>query len=112
MKHPCVVNGERYVDRVLRIYRATPTVLGHVRQADRALAKEWYDRRIPLYAVHNALILGATRRLLNNAFSTPMPPIRSLAYFVPILQEVLDRPPGPRDIAEILERLEARGIHW
>jgi len=112
VRHPCVVNGERYVSVVLRLYRATPTVLGHVRQADRALAKRLYDQRIPLYAVRNALILGAARRVLHNGFSTPMPPVRSLSYFVPILREILDRPPGHREIAELIDQTRAQGVDW
>ncbi len=96
----------QYVHAVLDLYRATPTVLGHVRRADRDLAGALYDRGIPLYLVENALLVAATRRVLNNAFSTqPPPPIRSLAYLVPVLTELSHRPLGPRDIDELPRRL-------
>jgi len=95
----------RYVRAVLALYRATPTALGHVRRADRALAADLYDRGVPLYLVENSLLVAAARRVLNNAFSTPLPPIRSLAYVLPIVTELQNRPLGPRDIDELRVRL-------
>lgn len=95
----------RYVRAVLALYRATPTALGHVRGADRVLAGELYDRGVPLYRVEDALLVAAARRVLNNAFSTPLPPIRSLAYVLPVLTELQHRPLGPRDIDELRGRL-------
>ncbi len=96
-----------YVRELLRRYRATPGVLGHVRRADRQLAEVLFDRGIPLFAVENALLLGAARRVLNNAFSTPPPAIRSLHYFTAIIHEMLTRPLGYRDLEELRARLRA-----
>ncbi len=104
------VNGgdprARYVREVLALYRTTPTALGHVRRTDRDLAGSLYDRGVPLYLVRDALLVAAARRVLNNAFSTPPPPIRSLAYVLPILSELQQRPLGPRDIDELHRRLQ------
>ena len=95
----------RYVRAVLARYRATPTVLGHVRRADRDLAADLHDRGVPLYLVENALLLAAARRVLNNAFSAPPPPIRSLAYILPLIAELQTRPLGPRDFDKLRQRL-------
>jgi hypothetical protein len=89
---------EQYVRRLLQLYRRTPGVLGRVRKADRILAGQLYDQRIPLYVVADALIVAAARRDRYNAFSTPLPPIRSLQYFLGAVRELLERPLGPRDI--------------
>lgn len=97
----------RYVREVLRLYIATPTVLGCVRRADRLLAGQLYDQQVPLYAVANAFVIGAARRVLHNGFSTPMPPVRSLHFFLPIIREVIDRPPGYRDTALLQDKLAA-----
>jgi hypothetical protein len=105
-------DGDRYVSEVIRLYRATPTVVGHVRHADRVLARRLYDERVPLYVIRNALILGAARRLLHNGFSTPMPPVRSLHYFVPLVREVLDRPPGYREVEHMVDKLRRHGAGW
>jgi len=114
MSHP---GGEvaraHYVRAVLALYRSTPTALGHVRRADRVLAGQLYDRGLPLYLVENALLVAAARRVLNNAFSTPLPPIRSLAYVLPVLTELQLRPLGPRDIDELRARLRhALASEW
>jgi hypothetical protein len=89
------------VRSVLSLYRSTPGVLGHIRKADRLLAGELYDQRIPLHVVANAFVVAAARRVHHNAFSAPMPPIRSLAYFAGVVRELLERPLGPRDIEEL-----------
>lgn len=98
----------QYVREVLRLYTATPGVLGRVRRADRTLAGQLFDRRVPLYAIDHALILAAARRIQHNAFSAfPMPPVRSLHYFLGVIQEVLQRPPGYREIDLLREKLAA-----
>lgn len=94
-----------YVREVLRLYRATPTVIGHVRRADRAFAASLFDRGVPLFAVENALLVGAARRILNNASAAPPSPIRSLHYFSAIVEEMLQRPLGYRDLDEFRRRL-------
>jgi len=99
------VARQRYIRAVLEIYTATPGVLGRIRRADRLLAGEMFDRRIPLYVVDYACVLAAARRTFRNAYAAPLPPIRSLQYLVPIVQEVIQRPPGPRDISQLRERL-------
>ncbi len=92
---------QHYVQAVLDRYRQTPGVLGRVRRADRQLAQRLYQDRVPFYVIDRACVLAAARRIKNNAFSTPLPPIRSLHYFLPVIQEVIRRPPGPRDIEEM-----------
>lgn len=105
-------DADRYVSEIIRLYRATPTVLGRVRAADHMLARRLYDERVPIYAVRNALILGAARRVLHNGFSTPMPPVRSLHYFVPLVREVMDRPPGYREMEQLVDQLRQHGGDW
>ena len=96
-----------YVREVLRLYRATPGVLGHVRRADRQLAAALFDRGVPVFAVENAFLVAAARRVLNNAFATPLPSIRSLYYFAGVIEEMLARPLGYRDIDDLRARLTA-----
>jgi hypothetical protein len=64
------------------------------------LARQLYNQRIPLYLITDTLIVTATRRARHNAFSTPLPPIRSLHYFVGTIRELRDRPLGPRDLEQ------------
>jgi hypothetical protein len=96
---------QRYVRELLRLYVATPGVAGRVRRADRQLAQALYDHNVPLYAVANAFIVAAARRVRHNAYSTPPPPIQSLHYFRNVIREMLERPPGHREIEQLRQSL-------
>jgi hypothetical protein len=78
-----------YVRRLLEAYRATPGTCGAVRRPDRLLAAQLHERGVPLEAVENALILAAARRLARPTDAPPLGTIRSLAYFAPVIEEVL-----------------------
>jgi hypothetical protein len=78
-----------YVRRLLDAYRVTPGTCGVVRRPDRVLAVQLHQRGVPLEAVENAFVLAAARRLVRPAGAAPLGPIRSLAYFSPVIEEVL-----------------------
>jgi hypothetical protein len=84
-----------YVRRVLEAYRTTPGTCGAVRRADRLLASQLHERGVPAEAVENALILAAARRFMRPAGAPPLSTVRSLAYFVPVIDEVLQAAVGP-----------------
>jgi len=84
-----------YIRRLLEAYRATPGTCGAVRRPDRLLAAQLHQRGVPIEAVENALILAAARRLARPADAPPLGTIRSLAYFSPVIEEVLRLPVGP-----------------
>ena len=84
---------------------ATPGVAGHVRRADRDFAASLFDQGVPLYAVDYAFVVAAARRIRHNAYATPLPAIRSLHYFREVIREMLERPPGLRDIQQMREML-------
>ncbi len=79
---------EEYVRKVLDAYRQTPGTTGNIRRQDRLLAAQLHDLAIPLKTVENALVLAAARRLLRPADAPPLPTVRSLAYFQPVIDEV------------------------
>jgi hypothetical protein len=81
---------EDYVRKVLEAYRNTPGTCGHLRRPDRLLAVQLYQRGIPLHKVENALVLAAVRRLIRPADAPPLATVRSLAYFLPVIEEVLE----------------------
>ena len=82
------ISREEYVRKVLAAYRHTPGTTGIARQPDRLLAGQLYQRGVPLTAVENALVLAAARRLLRPASTPPLATVRSLAYFLPVIEEV------------------------
>ncbi len=84
------IGREEYIQKVLRAYRQTPGTAGTIRRPDRLLAAQLYTRGVPLRAVENALVLAASRRLLRPTNAPPLGTIRSLAYFLPVIDEVRD----------------------
>ena len=100
-----------YVRRVLDAYRLTPGTCGVVRRPDRLLAAELHERGVPAEAVENALTLAAARRLIRPADAPPLGTVRSLAYFMPVIEEVLEtkvRPEYYQHLRVKLQRLAAQ----
>ena len=81
---------EEYVRQVLEAYRKTPGTMGTVRQPDRLLAAQLYQRGLALSVIENALLLAAVRRQIRPVNTPPLGTIRSLAYFLPVINEVLE----------------------
>jgi hypothetical protein len=80
---------EQYVHRVLEAYQRTPGTSGQVRPPDRQLALELQQCGIPLHTVENAFLLAAARRIFRPAQAPPLTTVRSLAYFLPVIEELL-----------------------
>ena len=89
------ISSAEYVQRVLEAYRQTPGTAGTVRRPDRVLAAQLHDRGVPLCAVENAFVLAASRRQIRPAGAPPLNTIRSLAYFSPVIEEVLESRVNP-----------------
>jgi hypothetical protein len=51
-----------------------------------------YLRRVAIDAVECALLVGSLRRLGRPSDCSPPAPIRSLAYFLPVVEELLEQP--------------------
>lgn len=89
-----LLDSDEYVRRVLEAYRATPGTCGAVRSPDRAFALTLHRRGVPLAAVENAFVLAAARRLARRPGAAPLGIVRSLAYFEPVIDEVLESTAG------------------
>jgi hypothetical protein len=103
---------EEYVRRVLEAYRKTPGTMGTVRRPDRTLAAQLFQRGISLTVVENALVLAATRRLIRRPDALPLGMVRSLAYFMPVIEEVLELRVSPdyfRYLRQKLQRILLNG---
>ena len=99
------MDRSEYVRQLLEAYRATPGVCGAVRRPDRALAAQLYERGVSLEAVENALTLAAARRIARPANAPPLTTIRSLAYFSPVIEEVLHLQAGPEYFHHLRNRI-------
>jgi hypothetical protein len=97
---------EEYIRRVLDAYRKTPGTMGTVRRPDRVLAAQLYQRGVSVSVIENAFVLAATRRQMRPADSPPLGTIRSLAYFLPVIEEVLDLRVSPDYFRYLRHKLE------
>jgi hypothetical protein len=84
------ISREDYIQKVLDTYRQTPGTTGMIRRPDRLLAAQLHGRGVPLCAIENAFVLATSRRLIRPRNAVPLNTIRSLAYFSPVIEEVLD----------------------
>jgi hypothetical protein len=98
-----------YVRRLLAAYRATPGTCGVVRRPDRVLAAQLHQRGVPLDAVENAFVLAAARRLMRSAGAAPLGTIRSLAYFSPVIEEVLQLQVSQEYFQHLRHKLQRAG---
>lgn len=101
------VSQQEYVRRVLEAYQKTPGTSGRARRPDRMLAAQLYARGVPAVAIENALILAAARRLIRPPDAPPLGAIRSLAYFLPIIEEVLELRVSPDYFEHLRRKLQA-----
>ena len=97
---------EEYIRQVLGAYRKTPGTMGTVRRADRMLAMQLYQRHVSASLIENAFVLAAARRLMRPADALQLGTIRSLAYFLPVIEEVLDMRVSPNYFQYLRHKLQ------
>jgi hypothetical protein len=97
-----------YVAAVLILYVELPETPLRTSVQDQWQARRLCDRSVPLRVVESALLLASLRRLVRPADGPPLSPIRSLAYFLPVIDELLSHP-APDNYLEYL-RLKLRRL--
>ena len=80
-----------YVRTILDLYLRLPETPNQSSRLDRQLALERFKRNIPVPAVEAAFLLASARRLARDQKATGL--VRSLHYFLPVLEEVGCTPP-------------------
>jgi hypothetical protein len=101
-------NPALYVSAVMTLYVDLPDTALRASVPDQRQARIWFDRGVPLEVVETALLLACLRRTVRPSDVPPLPRIRSLAYFQPVIQELLDHP-APGGYLQYL-RLKLRDI--
>ena len=80
---------------MLRAYRSCPATVGHLLRNDRRLALKLFESAVPIDIVEAALAIAALRRAYRPADAPPLPKVRSLAYFLPVIDELMASPLEP-----------------
>jgi hypothetical protein len=105
------LSREQYVHKLLEAYQHTPGTTGQVRPPDRQLAMQLQQRGIPLRTIENALLLAAARRIFRAPEALPLTTVRSLAYFVPVIEELLTTTISDDYLEYLRRKLEPFYLH-
>ena len=88
-----------YVRSVMAAYTAVADAPAKPRPFDRAFALALCRQSIPIAIVLAAITLASARRTRRPLSVPPLPKIRSLAYFRPVIDELIADPPPPGYLA-------------
>lgn len=101
--HARDTDHQDYVRAVLTMYLGLPETPMRASPQDQIRAHQLQQRGVPLTVIESAFLLASLRRLVRPPDSPPLSPIRSLAYFQPVIEELLCNP-APEGYLEYLRR--------
>lgn len=77
-----------YVATLIMLYVDLPDTPLRPSPQDQSVARKLYQENVPLSLAESALLLASVRRLVRSSGLPPLAPIRSLAYFHPVITEL------------------------
>lgn len=81
-----------YIASVTTLYADLPDTPLRPSLTDQALARKLHQDAVPLSLVESALLLATLRRHARASDLPPLPKVRSLAYFLPVVAELQQQP--------------------
>ena len=94
-----------YVRAVLSAYLALSDTPCRTSPFDRRLARDLYQRAVPLATVTDAFSLAIARRSARPLDSPRLGSIRSIAYFLPVIDELVAQPLKPAYAAYLRRKI-------
>lgn len=79
---------------IIEAYLRLPDTPTRARHQDHLLAAQLHQRGVPEVIIEAAFLLATLRRINRPPEAEPLTPIRSLRYFLPVIEELLRRPPA------------------
>ena len=92
-----------YVAMLIMLYIDLPETPLRPGPQDQSTARRLYQQGVPLSLAEGALLLASLRRLIRDSDLPRLAPIRSLAYFQPVITE-LQQQPLPAGYLDYLRR--------
>jgi hypothetical protein len=86
------INLETYRQTLIDLYLHLPNTPRRLSRFDLRLIRQLWERHIPLTTVESAFLLASSRRAARHPDAMPLGPIRSLHYFLPLIEELLANP--------------------
>ena len=99
------IDQRQYVSTLLECYVLLPHTPSRPSGYDRRLAGRLFNQKVPLDIVNAAFVLATSRRTFRSKNAPPLDPIRSLAYFLPVVEELQRTTPDPFYIDLLKQRL-------
>ena len=90
--NPVEASDAAFVAQLITLYLDLPDTPLRPSPADQSLARKLFLETVPLPLIEAALLLGTLRRLSRAPDQPPLPKIRSLAYFLPVIEELQLQP--------------------
>jgi hypothetical protein len=81
-----------YVAAVLTLYADLPDTPLRPSLMDQSVARKLHQDAVPLSLVESAFLLATLRRRARSSELPPLPKVRSLAYFLPVIAELQQQP--------------------
>jgi hypothetical protein len=103
---PAPTGQQQYLSDLLRCYILLPHTPHRPSRNDRRIALQLFTRQVPIDAIKTAFVLAISRRTFRSPDALPLEPIRSLAYFLPVINEVQKADLDPVYIDLLKHRLE------
>lgn len=99
---------DAYIRQVLALYVSLPDTPDQPRRADHDIAGHLYTGHVGADTIEAALLLATARRCRRPPEAPRLAPVRSLAYYLPAIEEILANP-LPRGYLEYLRsKISAR----
>ena len=102
---------EQYLRKVIDSYLDSRDTPSKARRLDWAIATTFYHKDIPHATIAHAIRLATLRRHRRDAQLKQLEPIRSLAYFRPLIEHLLNEPPDPGYVEYVRWSYENR-LDW
>jgi hypothetical protein len=80
---------ETYRQDLIDLYLRLPDTPRRLSRFDLRLVRQLWERQIPLTTVETAFLLASSRRAARRPDAMPLGSIRSLHYFLPVIEELI-----------------------
>jgi hypothetical protein len=97
-----------YRQALLGLYLRLPDTPHRLSRFDLRLVCQLWERQIPLQVIEAAFLLASARRAARRPDAMPLGPIRSLHYFLPVIEELLAQPVPESYVAYLRSKVRLR----
>jgi len=99
---------DAYRQTLIDLYLRLPDTPHRLSRFDLRLVRQLWERQIPLTVIETAFLLASLRRTARRPDAIPLGPIRSLHYFLPVIEELLSHPVPESYLAYLRSKVTLR----